>query len=511
MKNKSFTSLFFGAIIVISPFLQFSWDVWSQTIIHLLSALLLVILLIINRNRNIKFNSGYLLLFGAYILFLYFNTRYAKLKFNAELEFNNWINYFIVFACILLIPYEYIRKLLKYVVLAVFAAGFITIYSALFNSPFLQYTLFNNNILSGYLILAFPAVIYFLFKSGTEILSGRKTDYLVKLGIVIIIGAAILLTKSASGICSLLLSFAIVFSGKLKKKWIFLILILCVVSAVAFTDLKSVFDRVSLWMVSLEIIKSNPFGIGLSGFEFIYPKYKAAYLSSMFAHNYYLQMFSETGIIGIVLLCVLLYYGFILITNPYFKAAILSCLIQNLFEYNLYILANGILFWSILSIAVKGREDRDISLKNTGLLYITLIFCAVYTANVITMYSSTRNYISGKQSLEENRLQEAEKYLVKSISLKKEMWLSYDLLATVNLKEYSTGKNISGIYESIDLLETGLKYNPYNYKSLFTAANLYRFAGENKYAEIYLGKAIEANPGKEKEYIELWKRNIFRY
>jgi len=71
-------------------------------------------------------------------------------------------------------------------------------------------------------------------------------------------------------------------------------------------------ERIFLWKISGKIIKDHPFGVSLGGFKYFFPEYQGKYLSSIKkglyfkyrknyfaveAHNEYIQIFSEGGIL----------------------------------------------------------------------------------------------------------------------------------------------------------------------------------------------------------------------
>jgi O-antigen ligase len=117
-------------------------------------------------------------------------------------------------------------------------------------------------------------------------------------------------------------------------------------------------DRLKIWRISLLMLKDSPLlGKGIGLFMDYLPKY--AYIGAEYAHNCYLQILVETGIIG--LLPFLLFLGTI-ITQGLVKiirnfdelflglfSAFIAFLIHSFFDTQLYSLKLSILFWLLAS------------------------------------------------------------------------------------------------------------------------------------------------------------------
>ncbi len=134
------------------------------------------------------------------------------------------------------------------------------------------------------------------------------------------------------------------------------------------TDLSSE-DRIAVLQDSLQIVKDYPvFGTGLGAFQYIYPKYRAssqnfgAYYD--YAHNDYLQLLLETGILGFLLIAAGL-LAFILTVlykwgkrhDPFIKGLTICCLtgvfsmlLHSMVDFNLHIPANALYFSLLLGL-----------------------------------------------------------------------------------------------------------------------------------------------------------------
>ena len=148
-----------------------------------------------------------------------------------------------------------------------------------------------------------------------------------------------------------------------------------------FTDAGSV-DRKFIWQAGWKMFISKPWiGIGLGTFMFNFKKFIAHdyKYSAAYAHNCYLQMASEIGIIGLVsflLILVSFFYSGIKALNTYEKkfswyvllaslAAILGYCVQMAVDTILYSLDLGMLFWLVLGIGVAALKNLEVDSAKT--------------------------------------------------------------------------------------------------------------------------------------------------
>jgi O-antigen ligase len=153
--------------------------------------------------------------------------------------------------------------------------------------PFFPFV--TPNILAGYLAMIIPLAF-----------NNKRQIWLVLLML-----AALLLTKSLGALLSIFLALAVYFylRGNFRKKRLAFLAGILIITAVIFVlrsavpkqyirPLFSVTMRLNYWRDALRIISAHPFvGVGLGNFNLAYSRY---------AHNSYLQIWAETGILGIV-------------------------------------------------------------------------------------------------------------------------------------------------------------------------------------------------------------------
>lgn len=146
------------------------------------------------------------------------------------------------------------------------------------------------NILGGYLAMTLPLVLTY-----------KKN----RIWLILPLLFALFLTKSLGALLSLFLGAVIYFylRGRLKKRgWLILFGLLIIIGLVfmirAATQkqhLQPIFStvmRLNYWKDTLRIIKARPLtGVGVGNFNLVFSRY---------AHNSYLQIWAELGILGII-------------------------------------------------------------------------------------------------------------------------------------------------------------------------------------------------------------------
>ncbi|MEE8381910.1 MAG: O-antigen ligase family protein, partial [Thermodesulfobacteriota bacterium] len=221
-------------------------------------------------------------------------------------------------------------------------------------------------------------------------------------------------------------------------------------------------NRPQLWQSTVAITRDFlPLGTGLGTFRYIYPLYTTTDTPLKYdhAHNDYLEIFSDLGLIGGVILCGgLLWFLLWLLKkwsqrrHPYVVGiclgsltGALSLLFHSSVTFNLHIPANALLFFVLLAVGFntvflkgEGRRGmevisptRDISLSRTwGRLLLCLSLCGL----LILAGSAIRNYLA------EKALEEVRQKVTLSIHDTQSRWVDADILSRVQrAKKYAPG------------------------------------------------------------------------
>lgn len=251
-------------------------------------------------------------------------------------------------------------------------------------SPFGPFA--NRNNFSGYINMIMPLGLgYFL----TDMPLAKRCIYGFSVGMM---SLALFLSLSRSGIAvyffTLILILVLVhFKDTFKREsmtayiWFFLVFCLLVFMMEAkiilarFSTLFKeqaffVFGHGYSWLDIIRIWRDFPlFGTGLGTFGNISAMYKTspAQTSFSYAHNDYLQLLSETGLVGLISIALFFMFYFKSVVRAWFKrhdlyvvslvlgglVSICGMLVYSLLDFNLHIPANGLLFFIIMGLVYK--------------------------------------------------------------------------------------------------------------------------------------------------------------
>ncbi|MFB0527169.1 MAG: O-antigen ligase family protein [bacterium] len=311
----------------------------------------------------------------AYISFLFSTNR-----FNSRNEIFNLLNYLFLFYLVTTIIEKKERQnLIRLVFLVGILLSITGIYQFI-RGNIVTGTMVNPNILAGYLAMVIPSTTGLILSlSGSISREFIKSHPFYSVSCLLMV-VCLLLTRSLGGIIGVILGIcAIVYfkHGKqifIKFRYIFITTALVTVILLLFKlEELQVYNRVLWWWGALRMVYERPLiGVGLGGFETAYVKYKLTGLNSLYAHNHFLQIGAEMGVIG---LGAFLWFLFMVWKHINFLSeraklssfqigifgSLVAVLFHNLIDYNLCIPANAILFWVLLGllITVPSTEDRN--------------------------------------------------------------------------------------------------------------------------------------------------------
>ena len=274
-------------------------------------------------------------------------------------------------------------------------------------APFGPYV--NRNHYAGWMGMIFPVVLsMFLFhkpmgayrsfrEKVVEFLIKDRTNTYILLGMsAISISVSIFLSLSRGGIISLCLAslFLAILIAHRKPGHGRGVVIICVFSIVLlcvewfgwdpvfkrFDTIRDVHgdiagQRLTIWEDSLNLVKDfRVAGSGFGTFVDLYPKYRhfPGNLVVKHAHNDYLELLAEGGILGAILVFWFFVVFFYKSVRAFLKrkdmysiylflgslTGIISILIHSLTDFNLHIGANGLYFFFLLGIAVSAANTR---------------------------------------------------------------------------------------------------------------------------------------------------------
>ena len=258
-------------------------------------------------------------------------------------------------------------------------------------------TLDNPNVLAEYLLLVIPF-------AGACIIAAKglikKVFFTGCLGLMLL---CMVLTYARGGWLGLIIAAA-VFLVILDRRFILLgvaglILLYFTLPATIlnrFLSIGNIGDsstayRVSIWLATLAMLKDYWFtgiGPGSAAFNRIYPLYSYNTVHAPHAHNLYLQIVCDAGIISLVIFCVILFDYFRSLcaavsreqdkTSKIFQIAaissVLGFLVQSATDYSFYNYRVTLVFWAVLGLgalaarrgALAGNADGGIACSTEG-------------------------------------------------------------------------------------------------------------------------------------------------
>jgi len=412
-------------LFFLTPLIFYAWattftvtkNTVAEIIILTLTALWVINLIEGKNYPSLKFPLSLpILSFLVVILISLFQTHTYYTSF---LDLARWSSYILVYFIITSCLRR--KKWIKVLLIAVLSASFIASSYAIFqfygiDFPFwkklsgrmrLFSTFGNPNYLSGYLAACLPIAFTFFCLSKKRLFLGIIIVILYTGVLITNIGGCIALFGAAIFILLTLLIYKEkVFFKDNHLSLLLLILAFTIVTAIysthnplnpkgknviaegtAYTNFgySSTQQRFLIWLSTYEMIKEHPFlGSGVGTFRIHYPAAQGKILSqeknrkyipqankSINAHNDYLHIWVETGIIG--LLC------FIWIIAIFYKKTFfylkkvkkeekffliglsgggVAILIHALFSFPFHIIQNGLLFWLFLSLSTLIGEKK---------------------------------------------------------------------------------------------------------------------------------------------------------
>jgi len=405
-------------------------------------------------------NTKYLIVsLREYIIFLFYGILFFLIISNirSELQFNSFIK-ILFFTSAIISIYTLIHY---YGVNPTYLKEFSDIASPIG----------NKNLISNYLATIFPIIFsYYLLENK------RKSKIIYYL-ILSICYTTIIICQTRGIWISIFLTFTIgiYFFIKFKlsfsifrknNKWLILLFITFIIITTIYStentlnkskittvkkvasiyeeDFSSINPRLIIWRTTMDMIKEKPlFGIGIGSFKMNYHYYQAKVIENnnhylqywahpLDAHNEYLQIGAESGLIGLlVFLCVIyIFYNFFLryikkeknVKNQIIALGLIGgitiYLFHCLFSFPFRIPALGATFFTILGltfiytknifISKNIKEKNIIKIKKSRyniifsmIIFITMIL--VIDCVVLRPYLAEVNYGKGKiQSMEGN-------------------------------------------------------------------------------------------------------------
>ncbi len=342
--------------------------VYSQILLVSLSAYIIYKKVSFSKIRNLLYP------FGLFFLSVFLSVIFSQDKPRSFSEIYNYIICLFLFLIAASLSQKDKMLVIRTIILSGLVIACLAIYQYYFGFKHLSDYLINNKLLSPSALDHLYQRRVFLPFVTSNALGGYLTMIILLASFkknwiwILPVFYALLLTGSLGALISLFLALIILFylRGKLRIKDIlvisgllaFISFIFILRSSVQKEYLQPIFStvmRLKYWQEALKIIIAHPFlGVGLGNFNSGLSRY---------AHNSYLQIWAETGIVGLFsfiwIICAVLKICFKNLTNPLSKnqitgliAAIAVFLIHNFLDFTFFLPEVSFIWWVILGIAV---------------------------------------------------------------------------------------------------------------------------------------------------------------
>lgn len=285
--------------------------------------------------------------------------------------------------------------------------------------------------------------------------------------------------------------------------------------------------RLAFFKDGLRIIKDYPIlGTGGGGWKTLYQSYQSYFYTATLAHNYFLQLWIEIGIIGLVfilgLLLLLTLFSFktyktIIDTNT--RVLIVGCfvtvftmLFHAFVDFDMSMSAYAIVVWVVLGLlisllkfegpGIKNTFEKIKFLKSKGVIYILITLSLVLT---ITMSSLIFADIYGEKAVEasgNDKIGIVMSNLEKAIKLDKYEPIFKINLANTYMSLYSMTEDVDYARKAIELMDEYIKISKFSSIANINAGNFYISIGELKEGLEHLNKAIEMQPLMSENYTQ---------
>ena len=247
---------------------------------------------------------------------------------------------------------------------------------------------------------------------------------------------------------------------------------------ISYTLKKDDEDRFVRWKDSLNMIRSQPInGVGLGNYSIVYPGFKTGTWPhlTIYAHNEYLHMLAETGIVGLTGFTVFFIAIFRRLRRKIsdidsqdkkivFLAILCGCtatLIHSIFSYNLHTATSSFFFFVGLGILCSYTAP-EAGKSPSSIKEVTLNYIVITLTVLMALFGIYGEYdkIMGHYHLNQAR-----------VAMKSD-------------------DNIAGINHLLN----AIKYQPYDFRNYIFMSKIYRKLGNNRMAWRYFKKARKLSP-----------------
>ncbi|KPU27371.1 hypothetical protein TR13x_04635 [Caloranaerobacter sp. TR13] len=278
--------------------------------------------------------------------------------------------------------------------------------------------------------------------------------------------------------------------------------------------------RIVFYKDAFKIIKDYfIFGTGGGGWVTLYQKYQSYMYWTTQAHNYFLQMWIEIGLIGLLIfisfLCFITYYIYkkfksedtdnkkILIASLY--VSILSIFVHAFMDFDLSLSALTFVLWALIGMLVNGiKVDKVFDVKNkneilkivyvVGLIFLILSSSSLYMGHVYAQKALTAN--------KDKNIDAAIKYFEKASTFDSFKPEYKSDLATFYKVKYKITKDKNYITKAEMQIERVLQLAKYSSRFKAIGASFYMGIGQIEKGLDLIDESVKLQPMRTENYLQ---------
>jgi tetratricopeptide (TPR) repeat protein len=266
----------------------------------------------------------------------------------------------------------------------------------------------------------------------------------------------------------------------------------------------SVLERITFYRDASKLIADYPLiGAGGGGWATLYEKYQDYGYTSAQAHNFFMQYLVEVGIIGFVIFMAFILYIFYKYIKGYIKTddenrdsyflyliLAMSILLHSLLDFNMSYVFMGILVFVSLggmAAAMDSKSLKRLSMSASG--FRIMYSSVIGILSIVVLFAGLRFLQSANAATYAKRImavstsfEEIQSAINKDLALRPTHPDSVLRLAALYKNVYEQTKKEEFYNAAIEVLNTGLKAEPYNKTMINSKVSLLQMKGENEQA-----------------------------
>ena len=277
----------------------------------------------------------------------------------------------------------------------------------------------------------------------------------------------------------------------------------------------------------LKIIKDYPLlGTGGGGWETLYQSYQSSPYFTSLAHNYFIQLWIEVGILGLIFILGILLLLTIFSIKTYrsledtnskvlivgLYITMFTMLLHALVDFDMSMSAYAIVLWVVIGLLTSKLDFKDCKiikytdklkfLKSKALSYISVIISLVLVFTMGLMVLSNIYAEKGVEASETDKIGNVMLNFEKAVKYDKLEPTSKLNLANTYMSLFSATDDIEYAKKAIELMDRYIELSKYSSVANANAGNFYLSIGEIDKGLEHFERSVEMQPLRTENYIQ---------